>query len=319
MSDRHVAFAAIDQPLGLRVEGGAALPATAREVTYISSGGAVFEVRLECELSPEAYERVDRERLLHLAPDVRGPGAERFAAGGPVRLTLRLAEDELAGLLAHAPDPRAAAALLGEPGTRAAGGEPPAWLWARSWFALSVTALIAPPPDGAGDGELSGGYATSWAAQPGRLELPMLVVAGECLDEHGWAYEELDDDTALGWRMSGPDGTWSSFAVARESERRFAVYSVLDDGIGEPLRADAAQLVARVNWGLPLGNWELDLDDGSLRFKTSIELGGEPLSLATAARVIERNLAVVDAYVGAFSAFAARRATAIEALAMAEG
>ncbi len=317
MSDRHVAFAAVDQPLLLRVEGGgAALPATVREVSYIGSGGAVDEVQLECELSPNAYERVDREHLLHLAADVRGPGAERFAPPGSVRLTLRLADGAVARLLAAAPDPGAAAALLGEPG--AAGDEPTPWLSAESWFALSVTASIAPPPEGAADGELSGGYATRWAARSHRLKLPMLVVAGECLEAHGWTYEELDDDTALGWRMSAPEGSWSSFAVARESERRFAVYSSLDDRIAEPLRADAAQLVARVNWGLPLGNWELDLDDGALRFKTSVELGGEPLSLATAARVIERNLAVTAAYVGAFSAFAARQATAREALALAE-
>lgn len=313
MTDRRVTFAIVELPLRFSVPGADALAATATEVTYVAADGAVGEVQLACELTLDAYRRVDRERLFHLEPSVRGPGADRFAPSGAVSLTLRLAAAELAGLLAEASDPAAAGALLGEL-SRAATDAP--LLSTDAWFALSVTSRVAPPDGG---GALARGYATTRPARPRPLALPMLEVAAAVLEQRGWEYEQLDDDTVLGWPMSGPDGEWSSFAVAREAERRFAVYSMLGERIPAPLRADAAQLVARINWGLPVGNWELDMDDGSVRCKTSVDVAGDRLSTALAARVVERNLAVVDAYLAAFAAFAAGRATVGEALALAEG
>lgn len=315
---RRVSFVALELPLRFQVDGANALPATARELTYVRHDDAVVEVQLELELSAEAYGRVDREQLFHLGSQERGPGAGDFAPGEVVRLTVRLAADGLPDLLADAPEPSDAGRRLEQLSVAGAGF---GLLSARSWFALSVTSPVELPADDpvAQSGELASGYATTWAtARRGRLELPMLEMAAEVLDEHGWDYEELADDTALGWRMSGPDGTWSSFAAAREEEGRFAVYSVLDEAIPAQLRADAAELVARANWGLPVGNWELDMDDGTVRCKTSIDIADDRLSLGLARRVIERNLAVVDAYVAAFAAFAAQQVTAREAIAMAE-
>lgn len=316
--DRGVSFVGIELPLRFHAPGADVLPATAREITYVRAGGAVGEVQLELELSPAAYRRVDREQLFHLRSQDRGPGADRFASGKVVRLTLRLAADELPDLVAAAPDPAAAGRLLEEL-SHARAGSPP--LSAESWFALSVTSPVELPGDEpvAQSGDLAHGYATTWATRGRGLELPMLAIAAEVLDEHGWDYEELDDDSALGWSMSGPDGSWSSFALAREDEGRFAVYSALGERIPAQLRADAAELVARANWGLPVGNWELDMDDGTVRFKTSIDIAADRLSLGLARRAIERNLAVVDAYIAAFSAFAALRVTAREAITLAEG
>ena len=278
---RRVRFVELDLPLQFHVAGADALGAVARELTYVSMDAAVREAQLELELEPEAYSRVDREQLFHLGLQQRGPGAEGFVAGEVVRLTLRLGASQLPDLLAEAADPAAAARLLEE---RSVAGAGSIVLASDSWFALSVTSPVELPGDHsvARGGELAGGFATTWATSRRRLELPMLELAAEVLDEHGWDFEELDDDTALGWRMSGPDGSWSSFAVAREDEGRFAVYSVLDGVIPEQLRADAAELLARANWGLPIGNWELDMDDGTVRCKTSIDIGGDRLSLGLA-------------------------------------
>lgn len=308
MTDRRVSFTDLELPLRFAVEGAEPLPATAVELTYARAGGAVAEVRLDVDVAPEVYARIDREQLFGLTADARGPGAAGFAPSGTVRLTLRLAGGELPGLAAAAGDPRAAARMLESAG----GGSP--LLSAASWLALSVTAATP-----GADGSLAAGYATGWAAPRRAPDLPMLAIAAEVLEERGWEYEELDDDTALGWPMAGPDASWSSFAVAREDERRFAIYSVLDVRVPAELRAEAAELVARANWGLPVGAWELDMDDGTLRCKTSVDVGGDRLSLELARRLVERNLAVVDACAAAFGGFAARRLSAREAITAVEG
>lgn len=315
MTDRELSSRGLDIPLRLRTPDGAPLPATAREVAYLTTGGAISEARLELELEPDLYEAVDRGGLFHLDADARGPGADRFAPSGPVRVTARLADDLLDELVAAAGDPAQAGHLLGEQST---GELDSALLATESWYALSVTAPVELPPELAADGTLAQGYATTWTSGERRLALPMLVVAEEVLRERGWSYTELDDDTALGWRMHSVHGTWTSFAVAREAEHRFAVYSVLDATVPLERVAEAAALVARVNWGLPIGNWELDMDDGTLRYKTSVDVSGDRLSLPLAARTIERNLEVTETYIAGLTAFAEGRVTAAEALSLSE-
>ncbi|MGH2901223.1 MAG: hypothetical protein ACRDMZ_21280, partial [Solirubrobacteraceae bacterium] len=130
---------------------------------------------------------------------------------------------------------------------------------------------------------------------------------------------EPDDDDVIAWRMHTAHGAWSSYALARELDDRLSIYSVLDVTFPPDRLHDGALLITRANQGLPVGNWELDLDDGTVRCKTSVQLGGERLSMALASSLVERNLAVVDAYLEAFAAFAAGRMTVAEALASSEG
>lgn len=316
MTDRRISFEELAVPVMLRAPGGPSIAATVREATLVRTAGEVSECRVVLELEPDAYETVAGEELLHLEPEVRGPGAAGFAPQGAVRVEARLDAELIEQLVAQADAPRAAGQLLGEL-SRTDADSP--LLSTDAWFATSVTSSVELPAELAGEGTLESGYTTTWASGAGRLELPMLAIVEEILDAHGWEYEELDDETALGWPMRGAAGSWSSFALAREAEERFAVYSVLDVTIPAERRADAAVLIARINWGLPVGNWELDLDDGTLRYKTSIDVAGDRLSLALAERVVARNLEIVDAYLAALSGFADGRLTSDEALSLAEG
>lgn len=133
----------------------------------------------------------------------------------------------------------------------------------------------------------------------------MLAVAEEALERRGWRFEPLEGETGLRWRMASQAGAWWCFAIAREDEGRFAVYSEIAAAVPEPLRGEAAELVARLNHGLPIGNWELDLETGALRFKTSVDVAGDRLSVALAGRLMERNAAAVDACLPALSGLCA--------------
>lgn len=66
------------------------------------------------------------------------------------------------------------------------------------------------------------------------------------------------------------------------------VYSVADTPCPAQYRGAMAEFVTRANYGLVLGNFELDFSDGELRAKTSLDLGG--------AELVEQSL---DALVGA--------------------
>ena len=54
--------------------------------------------------------------------------------------------------------------------------------------------------------------------------------------------------------------------------------------------------LTRANYGLLIGNFEMDYNDGEVRYKTSIDVEGDRLSKALVKRLVYDNLAVMDRY-----------------------
>ena len=48
--------------------------------------------------------------------------------------------------------------------------------------------------------------------------------------------------------------------------------------VAEEQRQIVAELLARINYGLNIGNFELDMTDGEIRYKTSIDVEGGELT-----------------------------------------
>jgi hypothetical protein len=83
---------------------------------------------------------------------------------------------------------------------------------------------------------------------------------------------DLDEHPEAGWIATegfGANGSWLLVGQAYEELDVACVYSVLPERVPQPRRQAIATLLARVNYGLVIGNFELDLDDGEVRFKAS--------------------------------------------------
>ena len=67
---------------------------------------------------------------------------------------------------------------------------------------------------------------------------------------------------------------------------------------------DAAELINRVNFGLRIGNFEMDVEDGVLQYRTSIDIEGEPQQLTPllVKHLVYANVLTVDKYLPAFRA-----------------
>jgi len=88
---------------------------------------------------------------------------------------------------------------------------------------------------------------------------------------------DVDEHPEQGWVATdgfGDHGSWLLVAQAYEQRGQAAIYSVLPEKVADEHRTAVAVLLARINYGLILGNFELDLSDGEVRFKASIDFGG---------------------------------------------
>jgi hypothetical protein len=113
----------------------------------------------------------------------------------------------------------------------------------------------------------------------------------------------------------GHAGQWNIVVKVDETPPQLLVYALLPLKAPEGLRARVSEAVQRANWGLPHGNFELDLDDGELRFKTSALLTGATIDVEALEVLLFANTATVDRYLPAFTAVITQGADPRDAIA----
>ncbi len=128
---------------------------------------------------------------------------------------------------------------------------------------------------------------------------PLLGVVRRMLEADGWPFHRLPDHTVLSTSVSADGLDWSCFARTLEEDEQFAFYSVLPVEVPAERRAAVCELITRANFGLVIGNFELDLADGELRFKTSIDVEGDRLTEALVRTLVYANVAVTRRYLPA--------------------
>jgi hypothetical protein len=136
----------------------------------------------------------------------------------------------------------------------------------------------------------------------------------------GWTFKQHEGRTVLQLSATTADGqSWNCFAEAREEQAQFVFYSVSPANAPEERVAAAAEFLTRANYGLVVGNFEMDWSDGEIRCKTSIDVEGDRLTEALVKRVVYTNVRLMGRYLPALSAVIEGSATPAEAVAKIEG
>ena len=60
--------------------------------------------------------------------------------------------------------------------------------------------------------------------------------------------------------------------------------------------AQVAEFITRANRGMRIGNFELDFDDGEVRYKTSLDVEGGDLTSKMIDNLLRANLTTIDRY-----------------------
>ncbi|WP_341878114.1 YbjN domain-containing protein [Defluviitalea saccharophila] len=93
--------------------------------------------------------------------------------------------------------------------------------------------------------------------------------------KNNWNYieniKELGIEKMLAISVTTDNGQWVLVIRAIEEENRLICYSVLPVEISEDKRFEAMEAITKINYGLKLGNFEIDLGSGEIHFKTGIQ------------------------------------------------
>jgi hypothetical protein len=129
---------------------------------------------------------------------------------------------------------------------------------------------------------------------PGQQQPLMPIIQG-FFEQDGWEFEQLKDQSMLRLMAQGKTDKWTCYAQAN-AQRQFLFYSICPIAIPKPKRSKLAEFITRANYGMTIGNFELDYTDGEIRYKTSIDVEGDKLTAALIKRLVYTNVAMMDEY-----------------------
>ncbi len=138
------------------------------------------------------------------------------------------------------------------------------------------------------------------------------------LQEDGWQYAPVEGQSTLAMGFRGQHGSWMCYAHCDDERGALVIYSVTAKAVPEQARQIMADFLTRANYGLVLGNFEMDFSDGETRFKTSVELGQTEANTALLRRLLHVNVATLDRYLPGIEDVAEGRLSPAEAMELCE-
>ena len=147
----------------------------------------------------------------------------------------------------------------------------------------------------------------------------LLNAAASYFQQQEWEFVKSFKDSTIQFVFSGENGQWNCLIRTRETASQFVFYSICPLKVPEEKRLLIAEFITRANYGTIIGNFELDFDDGEIRYKTSIDVEGDRLSIANIESLIYPNLNTMDRYLPGIKAIIERSdISAIEAIEIVE-
>jgi hypothetical protein len=86
-------------------------------------------------------------------------------------------------------------------------------------------------------------------------------------------YSIMENETVITFRYTSK-GNYQCIIDIDEHDQIILVYTILGSIIALDKRNRISQLLTKINYGLRIGNFEMDYDDGQIRYKTSIDYDG---------------------------------------------
>jgi hypothetical protein len=118
----------------------------------------------------------------------------------------------------------------------------------------------------------------------------------EFFEEDEWDFHWVKGMPVLSMGFNGKNGKWLCYAQAREDQQQFVFYSVCPINVPGNRRQSVAEFITRANYGMIIGNFEMDFNDGEVRYKTSIDVEGDSLRPPLIKQMVYANVIIMDRY-----------------------
>ena len=133
-------------------------------------------------------------------------------------------------------------------------------------------------------------------------------------DDNDWPVDVHDELPIVRMSYEGEHGSWPVYTRVYDERDQVAVLCTLPDLVAPKARKAVAELLARANFDLPYGSWEMDFDDGEVRFRTSIDVSRAKLTDGLLDPMVRTGLSVVDEFLPSLQAVASGKLSPAKAI-----
>jgi hypothetical protein len=128
--------------------------------------------------------------------------------------------------------------------------------------------------DGAAREAQTGGRAAMASEEPRGI----IDLCAAFFEADQWPCERVAKPPMVRSRYAGRNGNLDAWFQARPDDQQLMFYARAPLDVPPARRAAAAEFITRANYGMVIGNFELDMNDGEIRYKVSLDFGGLELN-----------------------------------------
>jgi hypothetical protein len=123
----------------------------------------------------------------------------------------------------------------------------------------------------------------------------LMATVRAMLDGYEYRYHLMDPST-LWLYIRNEAGLYALCFLTNEDARFMRIVGSYGSGVPDDRRVAVAELLSRINVRLGFGNFELDFDDGEVRFRVGEDVQGTQLTEAVVDRMLGYTLVTLDRY-----------------------
>lgn len=149
---------------------------------------------------------------------------------------------------------------------------------------------------------------------PVEADRDLLAIVLAYLQRSDWDVEQQADRRQLRAAVEGPSGRFDCFVRVHDAEQQIAIYSICPRHAPSATRAATGEFLHRLNFGMVIGNFELDPDDGEIRCKASLDVEGEPITDVQLAKLLDVSVLSISRYLPLLEAVVDGAMTPLQAM-----
>ncbi len=119
-------------------------------------------------------------------------------------------------------------------------------------------------------------------------------IVKDFLNSQAWQYTQVKDSNILIFGIKGRNAKFQCIADFQEEDKRFFFFSVCGANTPSENRSEMLDLLNFLNFDLFFGNFEMNPENGEVRFRTSISLNHIELNADFLEEIIMSNIITMD-------------------------
>jgi len=121
----------------------------------------------------------------------------------------------------------------------------------------------------------------------------------DLMHQNEWKFQQLEGGAAIRFVLNGEEIMIHTRVLIYEDDRLIIVLTKLPAAAPKERRIEAMKLISKINWLSSVGSLEIDMDDGYIHYKSSIDAEGTEVTAQTIKNIVDPCIHGMDRYGGA--------------------